>query len=196
MSKRFFVRVISIGVLLLFPSYSSAVDTVTSSTVSSTVSSSSNTVSTSTGNTVVDKTPPTASSPSVVVNNSDVCVTGVSGALQTSVFGVSGGSTVRDKNCERLKLARSLYGMGLKVAGVSLLCQDKRVFDAMWAAGTPCPYEGKIGTVARTAWLKNSNEAPEGTKIRLEAAKAAELAEQKRLENEEKKAEKEEENNY
>lgn len=162
-----------------------AVDTVTSSTVSSTVSSSSNTVSTSTGNTVVDKTPSTASSPSVVVNNSDVCVTGVSGAMQTSVFGLSGGTTIRDKNCERLKLARSLYGMGLKVAGVSLLCQDKRVFDAMWAAGTPCPYEGKIGTEAKTAWLTSPNLAPEGTKVRVDAEKAAELKEQKELEKEE-----------
>ena len=65
MSNKFFIKAIFISTLLLFPSYSSAVDTVTSSTVSSTVSSSSNTVSTSTGNTVVDKTPPTASSPSV-----------------------------------------------------------------------------------------------------------------------------------
>ena len=111
-------------VALLYPIASTATDTVTSSTVSSTVSSSSNTVSTSSGNTVVDKTPSTATSPSVVINNSDVCVTGVSGAMQTSIFGLSGGTTIRDKNCERLKLARSLYGMGLKVAGVSLLCQD------------------------------------------------------------------------
>ena len=187
MSNKFFIKAIFISTLLLFPSYSSAVDTVTSSTVSGTVSSSSNTVSTSTGNTVVDKTPPTASSPSVVVNNSDVCVTGVSGALQTSVFGVSGGSTVRDKNCERLKLARSLYAMGLKVAGVSMLCQDQRVFDAMWAAGTPCPYGGKIGNQAKVAWLKKPNDAPEGSKIRIEAKKKAELLEQKRLEEQEKK---------
>ena len=155
-----------------------AVDTVTSSTVSSTVSSSSNTVSTSTGNTVVDKTHSTASSPSVVVNNSDVCVTGVSGAMQTSIFGLSGGTTIRDKNCERLKLARSLYGMGLKVAGVSLLCQDKRVFNAMWSAGTPCPHEGKIGDAAKTAWLANPKAAPEGAKIRVDAVKAEEPKEE------------------
>jgi hypothetical protein len=176
--------------ILLLPSSLSATDTVTSSTVSSTVSSSSNTVSTSSGNTVVDKTPSTASSPSVVVNNSDVCVTGVSGAMQTSVFGLSGGTTIRDKNCERLKLARSLYGMGLKVAGVSLLCQDKRVFDAMWAAGTPCPYEGKIGNEAKAAWLKNPSLAPDGTKIKVDAVKAAELKEQEELEKEEEKEEK------
>ena len=180
-----FKRLLAVTILILVAtSPSQAVDTVTSSTVSSTVSSSSNTVSTSSGNTVVDKTPSTASSPSVVVNNSDVCVTGVSGAMQTSLFGVSGGTTIRDKNCERLKLARSLYGMGLKVAGVSLLCQDKRVFDAMWAAGTPCPFGGKIGDQAKALWLAKPAEAPKGTKIRIAAAKKAEELEQKRLEEE------------
>jgi len=165
-----------------------ATDTVTSSTVSSTVSSSSNTVSTSSGNTVVDKTPSTASSPSVVVNNSDVCVTGVSAALQTGFLGLSGGKTIRDKNCERLKLARSLYGMGLKVAGVSLLCQDKRVFDAMMAAGTPCPYDGQIGDKAKKAWLENPGKAPEGTRLVIEAGKAAERKAEKEAESSEAEA--------
>jgi hypothetical protein len=169
-------------VLLLLSATAKATDTVTSSTISSTVSSSSNTVSTASGNTVVDKTPSTATSPSVVINNSDVCVTGVSGAVQTSVFGLSAGTTIRDENCERLKLARSLYGMGLKVAGVSLLCQDARVFDAMMSAGTPCPFEGKIGDLAKTAWLKDPMKAPEESTIRL-VAEAKEL-EKQRLENE------------
>ena len=194
----------SVIVAVLLPTFALATDTVTTTNTTNTVSSSSNTVSSSsntvsnttasntvssntTGSTVIDKAPSTASSPSVVVNNSDVCVSGVSGAVQTSVFGVSGGTTVRDKNCERLKLARSLYGMGLKVAGVSLLCQDVRVFDAMMEAGTPCPYEGKIGTQARGAWLKNPMKSPEGSRIQLAAIKKAEIEEQKRLEAEENK---------
>ncbi len=144
------------------PAY--AVDTVTSATVSS--------------STVVDKTPPTASSPSIVVNNSDVCQTGVSGAVQTGIFGVSGGTTTRDLNCERIKLARAVYGMGLKVAGISLLCQEVRVWDALWMAGTPCPFEGKIGDEAREEWLKEPDRAPEGSLIRVaEAAKAAKASE-------------------
>ncbi len=132
-----------------------AVDTVTSATVSS--------------STVVDKTPPTASSPSIVVNNSDVCQTGVSGAVQTGIFGVSGGTTTRDLNCERIKLARAVYGMGLKVAGISLLCQEVRVWDALWMAGTPCPFEGKIGDEAREKWLEDPDRAPEGAIIRVAA---------------------------
>ena len=107
------------------------------------------------------------------MNNSDVCVTGVSGAVQTSLFGVSGGGAVRDKNCEILKLSRTLYGAGLKVAAVSLLCQDARVFDSMMSAGTPCPYDGKIGTEAKKLWLANVTEAPKGSKLRRSALEKA-----------------------
>jgi len=32
------------------------------------------------------------------------------------------------------------------------MCQDKDVFDAMMMAGTPCPYDGKIGDEAKIAW--------------------------------------------
>ena len=86
--------------------------------------------STVTGTTTVDKTPPTASAPNVMINNQDVCSTGSSAAVQTQVFGIAGGTTIRDLNCERLKLSRSLYGMGMKVAAVSLQCQDARVYEA------------------------------------------------------------------
>ena len=92
----------------------------------------SNTVSSSvTGTTTVDRTPSTAVSPNVIINNQDVCTTGISGAAQSAWFGISLGKTIRDETCERLKLARSLYGMGMKVASVSLMCQDTRVFQAM-----------------------------------------------------------------
>ena len=55
-------------------------------------------------------------------------------------------------NCEKLKNAKTLYDMGMKVAAVSVMCQDKRVFDAMMNAGTPCPYDGMIGAQAKAAW--------------------------------------------
>jgi len=112
-----------------------------------------------------DKTPPTASSPSIVVNNTDVCKSAMSSAIQTQIFGFSSGITISDSTCELLKLSRTLYGMGMKVAGVSLLCSDKRVFDAMWMAGTPCPYKGKIGNEAKIAWVANPKDAPEGNSI-------------------------------
>ena len=117
---------------------------------------------------VTDKTPPTASAPSVVINNTDVCKSAKSAAVQTQIFGFASGITVTDATCELLKLSRSLYGMGMKVAGVSLLCTDHRVFDAMWMAGTPCPYKGKIGDEARVAWEANMKDAPEGNTVLIE----------------------------
>ena len=51
--------------------------------------------------------------------------------------------------------------MGMKVAAVSLMCQDKRVFQAMEMAGTPCPYEGAIGQEAASKWDENAHERPD-----------------------------------
>ena len=130
--------------------------------VSSQVFAETNTVSSTV---VTNNTPPTANSPSVVVNNSDVCKTAVAGAVQTQILGISSGITVTDENCERIKLARSLYASGMKVASVSILCQDSRVWDSMTMAGTPCPYMGSIGQDAETGWKENMDMIPEGSMI-------------------------------
>ena len=124
-----------------------------------------NTNTTVSSTVVTDKAPPTASSPSVVVNNSDVCKTAVAGAVQTQILGISSGVTVTDENCERIKLARSLYASGMKVASVSILCQDPRVWDSMAMAGTPCPYMGSIGQYAETGWKENMDMIPEGSVV-------------------------------
>ena len=113
--------------------------------------------------TVVTSTPSTANAPSVVVNNSDVCKTAASGSVQTQIFGIASGVTITDENCERIKLSRQLYAMGMKVAAVSLLTQDYRVFDAMWSAGTYPPINGKIGLEAKEEWLVNKHLIPEGS---------------------------------
>ena len=114
---------------------------------------------------VTDKAPPTANSPSIVVNNSDVCKTAAAGAVQTQILGISSGITITDENCERIKLSRSLYSMGMKVAAVSTLCADPRVWDAMYMAGTVCPYMGEIGDTARVKWEENPDMIPEGSEV-------------------------------
>lgn len=101
------------------------------------------------------KSPPaSAISPTINTSNSDLCTFGVAGAVQTQILGVSTGTQFTDENCERLKNAKTLYDMGMKVAAVSVMCQDPRVFDAMMNAGTPCPYDGKIGAEAKAAWAE------------------------------------------
>jgi hypothetical protein len=54
--------------------------------------------------------------------------------------------------------------MGMKVAAVSLMCQDERVFTAMMNAGTPCPIDGKIGEEAKAVWDKNPKRRPQEVK--------------------------------
>jgi hypothetical protein len=110
--------------------------------------------------------PPTAVAPTMMSGgNQDLCSTGSSGSVQTQIFGVSSGGTIRDMNCERLKLSKTLFDMGMKVAAVATMCQDRRVYDAMLAAGTPCPYEGKIGEQARVAWEQNPDKIPQLEKV-------------------------------
>ena len=110
--------------------------------------------STSDATTRVISPPPTAVAPAITSINNDVCTTAASGAVQTQILGISMGGQVRDMNCERIKLSKNLYDMGMKVAAVATLCQDDRVFQAMIDAGTPCPVMGKIGDQAREIWIQ------------------------------------------
>ena len=128
---------------------------VTNSTSNSTVTTKGDT------KTTVKSPPPSAISPSINSSNSDLCTVGISGAVQTQILGISGGKTVRDLNCERLKLSKTIYDMGMKVAAVSIMCQDERVFNAMEMAGTPCPYFGKIGEEAQASWEAAPERRPE-----------------------------------
>ena len=100
-------------------------------------------------------------SPSVGSSSSDLCTVGVSGAVQTQILGISTGEMVRDENCERLKISKTLYDMGMKVVNVSVLCQDRRVYDVMEMVGTPCPFLGKIGGTMADKWKVNPDKIPE-----------------------------------
>lgn len=142
------------------PAWSQAI--VTESTSNSNSTSLSRSMSEST--TTVKSPPPTAVAPAITSINNDLCTVGASGAVQTQILGLSFGATARDMNCERIKLGKNLYDMGMKVAAVSLMCQDERVFTAMMNAGTPCPVDGKIGDEARAIWELNPQRRPQEIK--------------------------------
>lgn len=121
---------------------------------------------TSEGNmtTTIVQPPPTAVSPQFSTgNNNDLCTIGVAAAVQTQILGISGGATFTEENCKRLKNAKVLYDMGMKVAAVSVMCQDENVFDAMMQAGTPCPYDGQIGEAAKLGWETHEEQIKEET---------------------------------
>jgi hypothetical protein len=143
---------------MMFASNIFAQPIVTDSTTRSTTNS------TSDSTTTVKSPPPTAVAPNITSINNDLCAVGVSGAAQTQILGIAIGSTFVDKNCERLKLSKTLYDMGMKVAAVSTLCQDERVFTAMMNAGTPCPVDGKIGNEAKVIWETDPERKPQKVK--------------------------------
>ena len=102
-----------------------------------------------------------ASAPSMSAMSQDLCVVGISAGFQKFGIGVSGGTYRVDENCERIKLSKVLNDLGMKVAAVSILCQDERVFHAMIQSGTPCPYNGKIGQEALKEWKKYGKLRPD-----------------------------------
>ena len=104
---------------------------------------------------------PSASAPSISAMSQDLCTVGISAGGQSFSFGASVGMTKRDMNCERLKLAKSLHDMGMKVAAIGIMCQDSRVFSAMHIAGTYCTYNGKIGLEAKAEWEKYGKLRPD-----------------------------------
>ena len=148
-------------VLALFTAVAIATDSrAETNTVSSTV--------------VTNSTPPTANAPSIINSNSDICKVGVGGSVQNNVLGVATGILVDDKLCQNLKLSRSLYSMGMKVAAVSVLCQDYRVWTAMNDAGTPCPVNGGlIGAEAAEYWENNPDKIPDGSRYKSEYIQAS-----------------------
>ena len=160
--------------------------------------SSSNTTTTNTTNAYSGDTrvANSASAPSMSAMSQDLCVVGISGGISTVGIGLSGGTYITDENCERIKLSKVLNDLGMKVAAVSILCQDPRVFFAMEQSGTPCPFEGKIGAEASNQWLKYNKLRPDYdiyTK-RLKVVQKADKEEEKKLAKEEEeriKAEKE-----
>jgi hypothetical protein len=85
---------------------------------------------------------PSAIAPSMSAFSQDVCGIPVSGAVSSTVIGFSGGTVYTDANCERIKLAKTLNDLGLKVAAVATLCQDSRIWDAMMMSSFQWQFNG------------------------------------------------------
>jgi hypothetical protein len=126
--------------------------------------------------TTIKQPPPSAIAPQFSAgNNSDLCTIGASASVQTQILGFSAGGTYTEENCKRLKNAKVLYDMGMKVAAVSLMCGNPKIFDAMMQAGTPCPYDGQIGEAAKLGWESHVEETKKELKLmgNIDAEKAA-----------------------
>jgi len=164
----------------------------TSTTTNNNDGQTNNTTSTTTNNSTTngsDVPVNSANAPSFSAMSQDVCSTGVSGSVSTLGLGISAGKHVRDLNCERIKLSKVLFDFNMKIAAVSLLCQDERVYMAMKSAGTPCPWDGKIGAEAQAMWDKYPELRPDYKDFLVKAeiiqridAELAEIARQEEAE--------------
>ena len=145
------IRLLLVVIFLTFGSFAFAED--------DTIKTDTNINSNGSMKTTIISPPPSAISPQVSTSGSDLCVVGISGAVQTQILGISAGKTVKDLDCSRLRASRLLYDLGMKVASVALLCSDEKVKIAMKNAGTYCPVDGKIGDEARIEWEMRAIEA-------------------------------------
>ncbi len=103
----------------------------------------------------------TAISPTLMSSGQQSCLKSLSGGLQLMSVGISSGKYVQDEECNRRLNAITLSNMGMKVASVSLMCQNAQVWRAMFMSATPCPIirSGKlvVGKNAILAIKQNPN---------------------------------------
>ena len=97
----------------------------------------------------------TAVAPSLMSTGQQSCLKSLSGGVQLVGFGVSSGLYRQDEECNRRLNAITLSNMGMKVASVSLMCQNAQVWRAMFMSATPCPIirAGKL-VVGKNALLE------------------------------------------
>jgi len=111
--------------------------------------------------TTINSPPPSAISPNLTTGTGDLCTISASASIQTQILGFSAGKVFTEKNCVRLKNAKTLYDMGLKVAAISVMCEEESgvIRESLKNAGTPCPHKGLIGDAALIAYELDNKEA-------------------------------------
>ena len=118
-------------------------------------SSSNSTTSNETNNSSNTKTAVNPSNaPAMSVYGQDSCVIPLAAGITVIGFSGTFGSYYADPNCERRKSVAVLSKLGMKVAAISLMCQDENVWQSMMNAGTPCPVDGLIGEQAKARWIE------------------------------------------
>lgn len=97
----------------------------------------------------------TAVAPSLMSNGQQSCLKSLSGGVQLVGFGLSSGLYRQDEECNRRLNAITLSNMGMKVASVSLMCQNAQVWRAMFMSATPCPIirSGRLLVGKMLCWL-------------------------------------------
>jgi hypothetical protein len=93
---------------------------------------------------------PTVVAPGLAAAGVETCLGSASGGLSAMGGGFTFGTTTVDEGCTIRLLARQLYAFGFQHAALALMCEDKHVVVAMYAAGSPCP-RALVAAVAQSA---------------------------------------------
>jgi len=82
---------------------------------------------------------PTVVAPGLAAAGVETCLGSASGGFSAMGGGFTFGTTTVEEGCTIRLLARQLYAFGFQHAALALMCEDKHVVVAMYAAGSPCP---------------------------------------------------------
>ena len=111
-----------------------------SSTTYQSGSSSNSTTTNTTNNSTNQETAVNSSSaPGMSVYGQDSCVIPLAAGVTVIGFSGSFGSYMIDEECERRKASAVLAKLGMKVAAISLMCQDVGVWQACLLYTSPSP---------------------------------------------------------
>ena len=146
--------VIGFWLIIVIPTIVQAADPIVTDSTQKIISS-------GTQNTKVESPPPSAIAPQMTSGTSNfLCTISASAAVQTQILGLSIGGFHTEENCLLLSKAQALHNFGMKIASISLLCQDPAIFKSMADAGSYCPYEGLLGEDAKAAWAAHTDKIP------------------------------------
>jgi hypothetical protein len=101
--------------------------------------------------------------PNVVGGNP--CSVGASAGMSVAGFGIAGGATWADKQCERRQQAALLYNIGKQKAATELLCQDENIRAALRVSGEPCAADMAPGAAAASAPVAQATPVLAAAKI-------------------------------
>ena len=157
-----------LALIIVLLSIESAISDVTSSgSTTNTQSNNAGSNTAITGGYESSTTYQSGSSSNTTTNNETNNSTNQETAVTVIGFSGSFGSYMVDEACERRKSVAVLSKLGMKVAAISLMCQDENVWQAMMDAGTPCPIDGLIGAKAKERWMeKRKKEITGGTQTK------------------------------
>ena len=85
----------------------------------------------------------TAVAPTYMSSGIETCLMGSGSSIQTGLIGLSRGGYKVDEGCQRRRDSKVLSDLGMKIAAIARMCEDHKVWRALFVSSTPCPLLSK-----------------------------------------------------